>query len=238
MGDVAYIRKEDKKVNNQYTFVSHDQVSKILHPALVEHGITVIPRVTSWEQDGNRTTANVDVQFTNVDEPEDHIIVPAFGFGIDPQDKGPGKAISYACKYAMLKTFVLETGDDPERDSIDHANYTAEEKAKYDDLLSRSDPLAFYLFRRTLGDETWSGLYNSFPQGQKTKKKAVADELEAQGNDVYQNNWLATMITYIREDDESSLKEFVADLEIPLKTVLWLDLSADEKTVAKKLLAA
>ena len=120
MSDVAYVQKENKKVNNQYSFVSHDQVSAVLHPVLVKHGIVVIPSVTKWQQDGNRTVADVTVSFVNADNPEDKIDVGAFGYGIDTQDKGPGKAISYATKYAMLKTFVLETGDDPERDSIDH----------------------------------------------------------------------------------------------------------------------
>jgi hypothetical protein len=46
--------------------------------------------------------------------------VSFFGYGIDNQDKGPGKAMSYAVKYAMLKTFCLETGDDPEKDDIPH----------------------------------------------------------------------------------------------------------------------
>jgi len=46
--------------------------------------------------------------------------VPTFGYGIDPQDKGPGKAMSYGVKYGLLKALGLETGDDPERDSIEH----------------------------------------------------------------------------------------------------------------------
>ena len=46
----------------------------------------------------------------------DLIDVETFGFGIDDQDKGPGKAMSYAVKYALLKTLGLETGDDPDMD--------------------------------------------------------------------------------------------------------------------------
>jgi hypothetical protein len=38
----------------------------------------------------------------------------SFGYGIDDQDKGAGKAMSYAVKYALLKTLGLETGDDPD----------------------------------------------------------------------------------------------------------------------------
>ena len=122
MTDLTYIQKESKKVNNQYTFVSHDAVSKAIHPKLVEHGISMVPTVKGWAQGGNRTSATVLVKFINADQPNDFVEVEYFGFGIDGQDKGPGKAISYATKYAMLKVFVLETGDDPERDMIEHVD--------------------------------------------------------------------------------------------------------------------
>ena len=98
MSDLNYVQKSDKKVNNQYTFVTHDAVSAALHPLLVTHGIVTIPRMTEWAQDGNRTSVNMEVDFVNVDAPEDKVTVPCFGFGIDPQDKGPGKAVSYATK--------------------------------------------------------------------------------------------------------------------------------------------
>lgn len=127
MADVAYVQKEDKKVNNQYTFVSHDAVTKAVRGALIEHGIVAIPSVTSWSQDGNRTSVDLCVDFVNIDQPDDRVSVNVFGFGVDQQDKGPGKAFSYAKKYAYLQTFALETGDDPERDSIDHK---PEEKPK------------------------------------------------------------------------------------------------------------
>jgi hypothetical protein len=117
MEDVEYIQKLDKKVNNQYRFVSHDQVTGKLHPALVKHGIVVIPTVKSLAVDGNRTTVCLDVSFVNCDKPEDLVKIESWGFGIDQGDKGPGKAVSYAFKYAMLKVFCLETGDDPDNDA-------------------------------------------------------------------------------------------------------------------------
>lgn len=120
MVDVAYVQKEDKMVNNQYTFVSHDAVTKAVRGAMIEHGIIAVPNVTEWHQDGNRTSVDLLVEFFNVDDPKDSIRVNVFGFGVDQQDKGPGKAFSYAKKYAFLQLFCLETGDDPERDSIDH----------------------------------------------------------------------------------------------------------------------
>jgi hypothetical protein len=58
------------------------------------------------------------VRFVNVDEPSEWIDVESFGYGLDDQDKGPGKAMSYAVKYALLKTLGLETGDDPDEDQV------------------------------------------------------------------------------------------------------------------------
>ena len=120
MDDLHFVQKEDKKVNGQYSFASHDAVSAAVHPLLVKHRIVVIPTVIDYSRDGNLTVVNVEVNFVNADVPEDKITINSFGTGTDNQDKGVGKAVSYATKYAFLKIFVLETGDDPERDSIDH----------------------------------------------------------------------------------------------------------------------
>jgi hypothetical protein len=42
------------------------------------------------------------------------LIVKAPGIGVDEQDKGPGKALTYATKNAWLKALMLKTGDDPD----------------------------------------------------------------------------------------------------------------------------
>ena len=129
MQDIAYVQKEDKKVNNQYKFVSHDAVTAAVRPHLVTHGITVLASVANHNQDGNRTEVDLVVNFHNIDDPSDTVSVNVFGYGVDPQDKGPGKAFSYAKKYAFLQTFCLETGDDPERQNIDHV--AAEPEAEW-----------------------------------------------------------------------------------------------------------
>lgn len=119
MGQVSYIQKEAKR-GMQYTIVSHDAVTAKVRPALLEHGVVYHPVNLSHEQIGNRTQVALTVRFANIDNPEDYIDVPSLGYGIDGQDKGPGKAISYAVKYALLKALGLETGDDAEHESIDH----------------------------------------------------------------------------------------------------------------------
>jgi len=113
MGEVDYIQKE-KKQGMRYTIVSHDAVTAKVRPILHKHGVIYYPVNLSRHQDGNRTEIDLTVRFANVDKPEDHVDVVASGYGVDDQDKGPGKAISYAVKYCLLKALGLETGDDPD----------------------------------------------------------------------------------------------------------------------------
>ncbi len=119
MGEVKYVQKNKPK-GMQYSVVSHDNVTAKVRPALLKHGVIYFPSVLEHGQDGNRTWAKVETRFQNIDDPKDFIAIQMFGYGVDSQDKGPGKAISYAVKYCLLKAMGLETGDDADNESIDH----------------------------------------------------------------------------------------------------------------------
>lgn len=116
MGEVTYIQKE-RKHGMQYTVVSHDAVTAKVRPALLKAGIVYYPVRCEHTHNGNRAECSMTVRFVNIDQPSDFFDVPTFGYGIDAQDKGPGKAMSYAVKYALLKALGLETGDDPDTDA-------------------------------------------------------------------------------------------------------------------------
>lgn len=115
MFTVTYVEKE-KKQGMKYSIVSHDAVTAKVRPALVNEGVIYYPREIKVEQSGNRTQCVMTVRFENIDDRSDFIDVASMGYGIDEQDKGPGKAISYAVKYALLKALGLESGDDPDQD--------------------------------------------------------------------------------------------------------------------------
>lgn len=118
MSEINYIEKGSAKVNGQYRFVSHDAVTAKLHPLFVKWGIVAIPSVEEMTQEGNRTRVKLSIVFRSTDSPAvDGFSIIYYGYGVDNGDKGPGKAISYAYKYALLKTFCLETGDDPDNDA-------------------------------------------------------------------------------------------------------------------------
>jgi len=136
MREVRYIEKEKKTVNGQYRFVSHDAVTSATAEAFIKHGVYAKPRiikndistiaVSRWDKyakankEETNFVCNVEVEydFINIDNPDDRVSgINGLGQGIDSQDKACGKAISYACKYALLKALGIETGDDPEKDT-------------------------------------------------------------------------------------------------------------------------
>ena len=116
MAEVKYIQNEQKE-GMRYRVVSHDKVTAKVRPALLAAGVVYYPVRCDYVQNGNRTECSVTVRFVNIDEPSDFFDVPTLGFGVDGQDKGPGKAMSYAVKYALLKALGLETGEDPDEDA-------------------------------------------------------------------------------------------------------------------------
>lgn len=125
MAEVGFIEKEEAKGKGlQYDYISHDAVAAALRPALIKHGIVVHPTVDDHEKDGNRTELKVNVTFINADLPEDRLTVHSVGYGVDNQDKGPGKAMSYAVKYACMKLFMLNSADDIENSSVEHDRST------------------------------------------------------------------------------------------------------------------
>jgi hypothetical protein len=144
MKEVDYIQKE-KKSGMNYSIVSHDKVTAAVRPILVKHGIVYYPAALNVAQDGNRTQVQMSVKFCNVDNPDDFIHVESLGYGIDSQDKGPGKAISYAVKYALLKCLGLETGDDADLDqSAKHEKPAAMPAANGKDGASKAANRATY----------------------------------------------------------------------------------------------
>ena len=134
---VKYIQK-DKKVEG-YKAITHDMVTSEVRPCLTEHGVMTVPRQTYAElRDTGKATktgtpitvyiATYDVDFVNIDEPEDRVTVTVSSIAEDHGDKGPGKAISYATKYAMLKLFSIETGESDESRQEQKPDYISEDQ--------------------------------------------------------------------------------------------------------------
>ena len=117
---------------NQYKAVGEADVLKAVKPIEAECGIYSYPanrrivkeaeymRKSEWN---GKVTERMNLfmrietvyRFVNVDNPEEYIEIVGYGDGIDSQDKAPGKAMTYSDKYALLKAYKIQTGDDPDQ---------------------------------------------------------------------------------------------------------------------------
>lgn len=136
MEAVSYVLKEGTAPREigGFPYVRHDDVVAAIRPHLIQHGVLLLPSVVEHQMEmleGKKdsqtgeakkfffTTIHMQMNLVNVDNPEDKVIVHSYGYGMDRQDKGIGKAITTATKSAILKAFCLETGEDVERQNAD-----------------------------------------------------------------------------------------------------------------------
>jgi len=119
---VPYLQKEVK--GHQYNYVSSSQVLSAVRQRMDEVGLMLIPTITntkvSAENDGKRTTYFtelwIDFTWVNAEKPDETVKSSWYGQGIDiAGERGVGKALTYAEKYYLLKTFNIATDtDDPD----------------------------------------------------------------------------------------------------------------------------
>jgi hypothetical protein len=135
---VAYIRK-DKKVES-YMAVTHDAVTAETRDHFISQGVLIVPSEVACEmkdtgtQTGKgapwmRFEAKYRVSFVNVDNPAETVSVDMSAHALDYGDKAPGKAHSYAIKYAVLKILQLETGEEEEGRDTDRKKIVEEKKS-------------------------------------------------------------------------------------------------------------
>lgn len=120
---------------NQYKAVGEADVLAAVKPIEAKHGVYSYPfnreivesgEMVSTTKYGDRKSLYLRVKtvyrFVNVDEPSEYIDITTYGDGVDSQDKAPGKAMTYGDKYALLKAYKIQTGDDPDQNESETLN--------------------------------------------------------------------------------------------------------------------
>ena len=119
-----------KPLEEKYGVYSYPVAREVLESNLIQNE-------TVYEDNkGNKTTTpktsymtriKTVYRFINIDNPADFMETTTFAEGIDSQDKGSGKAMTYADKYALMKSYKISTGED-----VDEGTDAEElEKAKH-----------------------------------------------------------------------------------------------------------
>ena len=135
MGSVNYLNKDgfvETGKGKGYKALTDEKVLGAVRPALVSAGLVILPVKMEQQRtdeqvkayDGSTKTNRItDVSVTyriiNVEDPKDYVEVVSAGTGVDTQDKGIGKAMTYAKKYAILNIFLIPSGEDTDQISSD-----------------------------------------------------------------------------------------------------------------------
>jgi len=138
MNDVKGIEKSMTIGTGQmaYKGVPDKEVKKIIGQSMAKNGLCILPigitptiKIERWDElDYNGKMKAKQSVFTEVystfllmHESGESQEICGYGHGVDPQDKGAGKATTYALKYALLYSFLVPTGDIDDTDAI-HSN--------------------------------------------------------------------------------------------------------------------
>ena len=103
-----------------------DDVEAAVRPALIRWRLTAFTTKIDYELRADANSqgriqyahdTRTETTITNVDKPDDRVVIPSFAIGLDQSDKGPGKALSYASKYVWLSSLHLRGQEEAEADA-------------------------------------------------------------------------------------------------------------------------
>lgn len=116
--DVSYVQKKGYNDFQKYSYATEADVLEVVRPALLKHGLMMIPTIESVMHDEHGNT-HITVRYDVYHESGETLSFVMAGSGNDRNSKGVGdkgiyKALTGCNKYAYLKALGLATGDDPE----------------------------------------------------------------------------------------------------------------------------
>jgi len=126
IGAAAYVKKSGYNSFHKYNYATEGDFLALVKPLLDGEKLAVIASQESVTREELEPTKSgrrqwlttVKMNFKLIDGETGYSeTLTSFGTGIDSEDKGLYKAITGCVKYFISKLFLIETGDDPEREN-------------------------------------------------------------------------------------------------------------------------
>jgi len=116
--------------NSSYKAVSDSMVRATIKDSMIKNGLVIVPtsvsaniQIDRYEEDGQygkkwkqTTFTDATTKYLLIHESGESIELGGYGHGVDTQDKGAGKATTYALKNVLLDTFLVIKGEDMDTD--------------------------------------------------------------------------------------------------------------------------
>lgn len=143
MSDIGAIGKDSKNAQQGFMYRGIDAVMNALQPALVQHGIFVVPEVLEQKREervtgkgGNLIYSVIKMKYSFIAADGSRVYATVIGEGMDSGDKASNKAMSVAFKYACFQVFCIPTEEmkDPDAETPE-PSVKKEEKHEFIALL-------------------------------------------------------------------------------------------------------
>jgi len=134
------VKNIEKKMNvgtggASYKAVGDSMVRSELKDAMVKNGLAILPigieataKIDRWEEENQygkkfkqSILTDAHTKYLLLHTSGESIELSGYGQGVDTQDKGAGKATTYALKNVLLDTFLIIKGDELDTDAT-HSN--------------------------------------------------------------------------------------------------------------------
>lgn len=144
----GYLQKDGEVSfgRTQYSYLSEEKITNTIRTAMLEVGLILYPiemqvvhrgevvKETEYRGKTVKTASqilNISAKYRIQDvESGEYIDIQTIGEGMDSGDKTAYKAMTGAFKYAQRQTFMIPTGDDPDRVGSEELLATMEQKAR------------------------------------------------------------------------------------------------------------
>ena len=210
--EVQYIQKRGHNKFHNYKYATEADVNEKVRDELAKRNIIMMPGVVHKELRNTTTKSGnteyiyrVDMEFNFMDaETGESLVVPMSGEGQDVGDKAIFKAISGCQKYALMKAFMIPTGDDPEGDEgVDERNAGGTQTPRTATQLPRNTETRTNQQTASSGQSTVSNGLNakSRVMNLKTEMKWDWDSLGSFATDVLGRH-ISKVISDIKTEDE------------------------------------
>jgi hypothetical protein len=121
---LGYVQKRGHNERHNYNYMTAADLAGSVGDILAELDVVVIPQLQSISTETPRSPsdriARIVMNYRFIDARSgENLTVRVAGEGADAGDKAPYKAMTGVLKYALLQSFLLATGDDPEDERAD-----------------------------------------------------------------------------------------------------------------------
>lgn len=124
MADIGAVDKGGWNAQQNYAFRGIDQFMTAAHPAMVKHGVFVLPEVLDnntetrpTKNGGVSTHRTMTVRYTFAGPAGDSVSCVTVGESADTYDKSANKCLAAAYKYALMQVFCIPLASEADADN-------------------------------------------------------------------------------------------------------------------------